>query len=69
MRSEKIIDAHFEVIEPGRSAPLSPRAMRDPEAVALSGRWSFVHDDLPNLIGLAAGFAALIGLRLFFHHS
>jgi hypothetical protein len=43
--------------------------MRDPEAVALSGRWSFVHDDLPNLIGLAAGFAALIGLRLFFHHS
>lgn len=67
MREDKIIDAEFTVIEHGHGAPPLTRATPSPEAIRLSGKWSFWGDDLPNIAGVLGGVAALVFVRLMFH--
>lgn len=77
MRGPEIIDAEFEVIEPGSAiAPDGPsltHLITPEDCYSVMSRsaegWSFWRDDLPNLVGLVAGFAILIGgILLFGHH-
>jgi hypothetical protein len=49
------IDAEFEVVDAGGGLP--------PETDAR--RWTFWRDDLPNLVGLAAGFGMLFILKVY----
>lgn len=55
-RNPKIIDAEFEVIEPGDREPSD------------DGAWTFWHDDFPTLGGLAISFGLAYLLKLYVFH-
>jgi hypothetical protein len=65
MPDHPVIDAEFEVIEPGQGGQPADTATTPPERSA--GAWSVLYDDIPNLMGILGGVAALIAVKMLFH--
>lgn len=71
MRNQDYIDAEFEVIHPAQVAferlGLLDTFESEPPRISepVSKLWTFLDDDLPNLAGIAGGFAVAIALALF----
>lgn len=63
----KIIDAEFEVIEPGLDGP-HLRATGSSAPRGLSSRVDDAVNIIADLFGLACGFAVLFAGRLFLHY-